>query len=123
MLTAVFLVMTQNREQEMKRTVVPPFQELHTHTNLEASPVTCVMGNKPFLMVITCRIPFMQHSRNDRTVELETRLVVAGGLRRKWGWEGSGCGHKRDPGGQGNPLDPEYLSVLPVILYYGFARC
>lgn len=73
--------------------------------------MTCVMGNKPFLMVITCRIPFMQRSRNDRTVELETRLVVAGG------YGGNGGGREVGVAIKGILVAREILWTLNVSVF------
>lgn len=45
-----------------------------------------------------CRIPIIEDSRNH-ILEMESRLVVAGGVVEGVGWVGSRCGHGRAGGG------------------------
>lgn len=59
------------------------FQESVTTTNTpttwEESPENCAEFKKKSQVVIHCMNPFIQHSWNDKTVEMKNRLVVAKG--------------------------------------------
>lgn len=44
--------------------------------------------------VMYCNMPFIQHSRNHKTIEMKNRLV-ASGFKEEWGQEKSKCHSKR----------------------------
>lgn len=73
---------------------------------------------KPILEVIYSMISCIQHSRNDKIPEMESRLVIARGSRQRWAEHGQGReesiainGSMRDAWDNGNVL---YLVCLDV---------